>query len=110
MHFCITANYTPETLKAMAKNPGASRPAAIEKLLDAAGGKLVCMFHTIAEGPGAIIIFDAEPQKAMAMAALVTSSGAMHNIKFQRLATAEEVVEIRRTRLELEAAYAPPGQ
>jgi uncharacterized protein with GYD domain len=82
MHFCITANYTPETLKAMAKNPGAGRPAAIEKLLDAAGGKLVRMFHTIAEGPGAIVIFDAESQKAMAMAALVTSSGAMHDIKF----------------------------
>jgi len=110
MHFCFTANYTPETLKAMAKNPGASRRAAIQKLADAAGAKLVCMFYTIAEGPGAIAIFDADPQKAMAMAALVTSSGAMHNVKFQRLATEEEVVEIRRTRLELEAAYAPPGQ
>src|SRR5215510_6036978 len=58
MHFCFTANYTPETLKAMAKNPGASRRAAIQKLADAAGAKLVCMFYTIAEGPGAIAIFD----------------------------------------------------
>ena len=60
MLFCITANYTPKALDAMAKNPNTNRREAVEKLLTAAGGKLVVMYGTIAEGPGAMVIFEAD--------------------------------------------------
>ena len=50
MLFCLTANYTPKALDAMAKNPNTNRREAVEKLLTAAGGKLVAMYGTIAEG------------------------------------------------------------
>jgi len=109
MHFCITANYTPQALEAMSKKPGGDRREAIEKLMTAAGGKLVAMYFTIAEGPGAIVIFDAEPEKAMAIAALVVSSGTLNNFKFQRIATSEEVTSIRKARAALQDAYAPAG-
>jgi len=109
MHFCFTANYTPQALEAM-KNSTTSRQQAIEKLLEAAGGKLTCFFHTIDEGPGAIAIFEAEPKDAMAMTALIASSGAVHNMKFRRLATSDEVRAIRERRRELQEAYAAPGQ
>ena len=40
MLFCITANYTPQALEAMGKNPNTNRREAVEKLVTAAGGKL----------------------------------------------------------------------
>ena len=43
MLFCLTANYTPKALDAMAKDPNTNRREAVEKLLAAAGGKLVAM-------------------------------------------------------------------
>ena len=47
MLFCITANYTPKALEAMGKNPKTNRREAVEKLVTAAGGKLVAMYGTI---------------------------------------------------------------
>ena len=46
MLFCLTANYTPKALEAMGKNPS-NRREAVEKLLTAAGGKLVAMYGTM---------------------------------------------------------------
>ena len=56
MLFCITANYTPQALEAMGKNPNTNRREAVEKLVTAAGGKLVAMYGTVAEGPGAMVM------------------------------------------------------
>jgi hypothetical protein len=53
MPFRITANYTPKVLKAMGKHPNTNRREAVEKLVTPAGGTLVAMYGTIAEGPGA---------------------------------------------------------
>jgi uncharacterized protein with GYD domain len=58
MLYCITANYTPNALQAMAKNPNFKRSEAVEKLVTAAGGKLVAMYGTIVDGPGAMAIID----------------------------------------------------
>jgi uncharacterized protein with GYD domain len=70
MLFCITANYTPKALDAMGKNPNTNRREAVEKLVNAAGGKLVAIYGTIAEGPGAMVIFEADPTVAPAVAAV----------------------------------------
>jgi len=51
MHFCLTANYTPKALNAMRENPNTNRREAVEKLVTAAGGKLVAMYATIAVTP-----------------------------------------------------------
>ena len=50
MLFCITAQYTPKALEAMAKTPTANRRVEFEKLLTAAGAKLVGMYATMANG------------------------------------------------------------
>jgi len=47
MLYCITANYTPKAMEAMAKNPDANRKEAVEKLVGAAGGKLIAMYGTL---------------------------------------------------------------
>ena len=58
MHFCLTAQYTPQALNGIMENPTASRYEATKKLIEAAGGKLVSMYSTPAEGPGVLVIFD----------------------------------------------------
>jgi hypothetical protein len=70
MLFCLTVNYTPKALDAMAKNPNTNRREALEKLVTAAGGKLVAMYGTIAEGPGA--------SHARSVARNIASNAAMH--------------------------------
>ena len=110
MLYCITANYTPEALQAMAKNPNFKRSEAVEKLLAAAGGKLVAMYGTIADGPGAMVIVDVDPGVGAAIAAVVASSDGVHNVKAQRLLSMDEVIGIRKKRIELQKSYSPPGE
>jgi len=110
MLFCLTANYTPKALEAMGKNPNTNRREAIEKLVTAAGGKLVAMYGTIAEGPGAMAIVDLDPAAAPAIVGVLASSDSVHNVKAQRLFTGEEVMAIRQKRAQLQSAYRAPGQ
>ena len=110
MLFCLSVNYTAKGLDEMGKNPKTNRWEAVEKLLNAAGGKMVSMYATIAEGPGAMVIFDIDPAVAPAIVAVAASSDAVHNIKMQRLFTTDEMMAIRAKRVELQAAYAAPGQ
>jgi uncharacterized protein with GYD domain len=56
MHFCITAQYTPQALNSIMDDPNTDRYAAVKKLVEAGGGKLISMFSTAAEGPGVLII------------------------------------------------------
>jgi uncharacterized protein with GYD domain len=108
MLFCITANYTPKALEAMGKNPKANRREAVEKLVTAAGGKLVAMYGTIAEG--AMVIFEADPAVAPAIAGVAASSDGVTNVKYQRLFSGDEVRAIRQKRAELQKSYRPPGK
>ena len=110
MLFCITANYTPKALESMAKNPNTNRRQAFEKLLTAAGGKLVAMYGTIAKGPGAMAIFDIDPAAAPAVVGVIASSDALQNVEMQRLFSGEEVMAIQQKRAQLQASYKPPGQ
>ena len=56
------------------------------------------------------MIFDIDPAVAPAIVAVAASSDAVHNIKMQRLLTTDEMMAIRAKRVELQAAYAAPGQ
>jgi uncharacterized protein with GYD domain len=110
MLYCITANYTPKAMEAMAKNPNADRKEAIEKLVRAAGGKLVAMYGTIHDGPGGMVIIDVDPGMGATIAAVVASSDGLHNVKAHRLFSMDEVVAIRKKRIQLQASFRPPGQ
>jgi uncharacterized protein with GYD domain len=109
MLFCITANYTPQALTAMREKPS-SRVEAIEQLLAAAGGKLVSMYGTIAEGPGVLAIIDVDPAVAPSIVGVVTSAGTIHNVRLQRLLSQDELVGVRQKAWELRGSYKAPGQ
>jgi len=109
MLYCISANYTPKAMQAMAKKPDTNRRDALEKLVKAAGGKLVGMYATMTDGPGALAIFDADPAVAASVGAVIASSDGVHDFKMQRLYTMEEVIGIRQKRIQLQSSYKPPG-
>jgi uncharacterized protein with GYD domain len=110
MLFCLTVNYTPKALEAMGKNPNTNRREAVEQLLTAAGGKLVAMYGTIADGPGAMVIFDADPVAAPAVTGVAASTDGLQNVKLQRLFTRDEVVAIRQKRTQVQGSFKAPGQ
>jgi uncharacterized protein with GYD domain len=110
MLFCLTASYTPKALEAMGKDPKTNRREAVEKLLTAAGGKLVAMYGTIADGPGAMAIFEVDPAVAPAVVGVVASSDAVRNVKMQRLFSGDEVRAVRQKRIELQKSYKAPGK
>jgi uncharacterized protein with GYD domain len=110
MLYCISANYTAKAMEEMAKKPNASRKEAVEKLVKAAGGKVVAMYGTIHDGPGAMVIVDVDRIVAPAIAAVVATSDRVHNVKAHCIYTMEEVIAIRKKRIELQGSYSPPGK
>lgn len=109
MLFSLTAQYTPKALNGILDDPSANRAAAVGHLLEAAGGKLVAMYSTAAEGPGVLVIMDVpDPNAAPAIAGIAIAAGTIHNVKLTRLITQEEVANIRQRARELRSAYKPP--
>jgi uncharacterized protein with GYD domain len=111
MLFCLTAQYTPAALNAIMENPTASRADAIKKLLDAAGGTLVSLYSTAAEGPGVLVIFDVpDPAMAPAISGVAIAGGAVQNVKLMRLLSQEEVISVRQNAAKIRGAYKAPGK
>jgi uncharacterized protein with GYD domain len=110
MHFCMTAQYTPKALNGILENPTTSRYEAAKKLIEAAGGKLISMYSTAAEGPGVLVIFDVpDPNSAPAISGTVVAAGAIHNVHLTRLWTQDEIMQVRQKAVQLRGSYNPPG-
>lgn len=110
MHFCMTGQYTPKSLNSIMENPKTNRYEAAKALIEAAGGKLISMYSTAAEGPGVLVIFDvADPSAAPAISGTVVAAGAIHNVNLMRLWTQDEVSKVRQMASELRGKYRPPG-
>lgn len=110
MHFCMTAQYTPKSLNSILENPKTNRHEAARKLVEAAGGRLISMYSTAADGPGVLVIFDVpDPSSAPAISGIVVASGAVHNVTLTRLWTQDEITQVRQKAVQLKGAYAPPG-
>jgi uncharacterized protein with GYD domain len=111
MHFCLTGQYSPQALNNIMDNPTTSRYEAAKHLIETAGGKLISMYSTAAEGPGVLVIFDVpDPGAAPAISGVVVASGALHNAELKRLWTQDEIMEVRQKASKLRSAYKPPGK
>ena len=111
MLFCLTAEYTPQALNAMRENPNTNRQAAVEQLLEAAGGKLVAIYGRTANGPGVMVIFDVpDPDMASAVCGVAVSAGTVQNAQMTRLFTMDEIGRVRQKARQIRGAYKPPGQ
>ena len=110
MHFCMTGQYTPKSLNSIMENPKTNRYEAAKALIEAAGGKLISMYSTAADGPGVLVIFDVpDPSAAPAISGTVVASGAIHNVSLTRLWTQDEITKVRQLVSELRGKYRPPG-
>jgi uncharacterized protein with GYD domain len=111
MHFCLTGQYSPQALNSIMENPTTSRYEAAKSMIESAGGKLISMYSTAANGPGVLVIFDVpDPNAAPAISGIVTASGALQNVELKRLWTQEEIASVRQTASKLRGAYKPPGK
>lgn len=110
MLFQITANYTAKALNAMRENPNTDRRAALDKLVGAAGGKVVGFYYMTTDGPGVMTIIDADPTSAAAIVSTVASTDSVRDIKMTRLWTNDEIVAVRKKRIEITPSYKAPGQ
>lgn len=111
MHFCLTAQYTPQALNNIMDNPTTNRYEAAKALIEAAGGKLVSMYSTAANGPGVLVIFDVpDPNAAPAVSGILVASGAAHNVTLTRLWMQDEIKQVRQKAAQLRGAYKPPGK
>jgi uncharacterized protein with GYD domain len=110
MHFCFTGQYTPRALNSIMENPTTSRFEAAKKLIESAGGKLISMYSTAADGPGVMVIFDVpDPSAAPAISGVVVASGSLQNVSLTRLFTQDEITPVRQKASKLKASYTPPG-
>ncbi len=91
MLFCLTASFTPEALNTQIEDRP-DRRAEAERLITAAGGELVAMYGTIADGPGLLVIFDADPDMVAPISGVATAAGSFQDVKVQRLLTMEELL------------------
>ena len=111
MHFCLTGQYTPQALNSIMDNPTVSRYEAAKKLVEAAGGKLISMYSTPADGPGILVIIDVpDPSAAPAITGVVVAAGTLHNVKLTRLMTQDEVMQVRQKASQLRGAYKAPSK
>jgi uncharacterized protein with GYD domain len=111
LHFCFTGQYTPQALNSIMDNPTANRYEAAKKLIEAAGGKLISMYSTPADGPGVMAIFDVpDPSAAAAISGIVVAAGTLHHVKLTRLLTQDEVAHVRQKASQLRGAYKAPGK
>jgi len=111
MHFCLTGQYTPQALNGMMENPSTNRSEVAKKVVEAAGGKMICFFSVPADGPGALVIFDVpEPESAAAISGIVVATNTLHNVQLKRLLTQDEVVKVRQKAAKLRGAYTPPSK
>ncbi|MGY3484174.1 uncharacterized protein with GYD domain [Bradyrhizobium sp. USDA 4011] len=110
MHFCFSGEYTPRALNSIMENPTTNRYEAARKLIESAGGKLISMYSTAADGPGVMVIFDVpDPSVAPAISGVVLAAGTMQNVRLVRLFTQDEIKVVRQHAGKLKAAYSPPG-
>lgn len=111
MHFCFTAQYTAQAINSLMDNPTANRYEAAKNLIEAAGGKLLSMYSTAANGPGILAIIDVpDGNTAPALSGVLVGSGALQNPTLTRLWTPDEITQIRQKASQLRGAYKPPGK
>jgi uncharacterized protein with GYD domain len=111
MHFCLTAEYTPQAINNLRNNPGSNRREAAQQACEAVGARLVAWFGRTANGPGAMAIFETDdPAVPPAMVSVAASSGMLENVRLERLLTQEELFNIRQSAQKIAGVYKAPGQ
>ncbi|SRR5712691_8377403 len=98
------ASYNSDGLKGVVKEGGTGRRAAIEQLVDAAGGKLESFYFAFGESD-VVVIADLPDEETATAIALTVNSGGLVSLKTRVLLTPEEVDAAAKRSVD----YRPPG-
>lgn len=102
--FLITGSYTTDGAKALAKEGGSQRKAAVEKMLGSLGGKLEAFYFAFGDTDICVIADVPDTTSGAALSLAVNASG-MVKINSVLLMTVEEVdAACKKT-----VNYRPPG-
>ena len=103
--YLIKASYTAEGVKGVMKAGGTSRVEAVKKAIASVGGSVESFYFAFG-GDDVYVTVDAPSNvAAAAMAAAVTSSGAIARYETVVLLSADEIDEA----MKMAVSYAPPG-
>jgi uncharacterized protein with GYD domain len=103
--YLTIASYTAEGAKGLFKEGGSARRAAVEKLVESAGGRLEAFYFAFGENDVYSLADLPDHASAAAVALAVTASGAVR-VKTVVLVTPEEVDQAAKKAVQ----YRPPGQ
>ena len=102
--FMVTASYTAEGARGLAKDGGSKRKAAVQKLVEGLGGKIEAIYFAYGEHDVYIIVDLPDAASCLALSVTVNGSGAVR-LSTIPLITAEEMdVACKKT-----VAYRAPG-
>ena len=88
--FLISGSYTAEGAKGLIKDGGTGRRAAVQKAVEALGGKLEAMYYTYGSDDVIVICDMADATSGIALSLAVNSSGLVR-ISTTPLLTCEEI-------------------
>jgi len=103
--YLITASYTVEGVKGLAKDGGTKRRQAAEAAIKSAGGRLEAFYFAFGEHD-AYVILDAPDNAAVAAASLAINASGAVQAKTVVLLTPEEMDQAAKKTV----AYTPPGR
>jgi uncharacterized protein with GYD domain len=98
------ASYTSEGAKGLAKEGGSKRRAAVQQMVEKAGGKLHAFYFALGDSDVYAIAEFPDVMTAVAMSLTVNASGAVH-LKSTLLLSPEEFDGATKQSI----AYRPPG-
>lgn len=103
--YLIKASYNAEGVKGVIKAGGTSRVEAVKKAIDSVGGSLESFYFAFGGDDVYVTVEAPSNIAAAAMAATVTSAGALARYETVVLLSANEVDEA----MKMAVSYTPPG-
>jgi uncharacterized protein with GYD domain len=103
--FLIKAAYTPEGTRGLMKEGGTARKAAIQKLIEAQGGRLETFYFSYGVDDVIIIVDMPDQNAGLALSLAVNASGAVR-LQTSPLITPEELDKAAK----VSVIYTPPGR
>ncbi len=107
-HYMFQARYTSDAMKAMMANPH-DREAPARALIEAAGGKLLCMYFMMGQEDIVAIVEAPDDETVGAVSMIIGASGAFSTGATTKLMTTAQAVTVMEKAQAGAATYAPPS-
>ncbi len=108
MLFVTQASYSQSGVKGLVNKPE-DRLAAIQQMVETAGGKIVGLYMTTGEADVLLITEFEDDETAVALGMVAAASGSVSDLKTVRAWTTAEFKSVAEKASGLAGSYRPPG-